>query len=258
MFVAIDIGNTNSHIGFSHNGDIFIATETIPNTSLNQTFLNRINGGKRIISAVNNVLISSTDPEIEAVIIKWSKKVFKIKPLKAGKDFAIPIVNRTDEPERVGKDRLLNAFASYKIIFPGYRPKYIIVISAGTAITFDVVSSRKEFLGGVIAPGINTLAKSLYQNCALLPLVKIPLQRRPKIIGRNTREAITAGIYFGSAGLVNNIIQELVSELKIKHSKLRIILTGNDAELIKPQIPFKSEVIPYLTLKGLIWAKTGS
>ncbi|MEK7309913.1 MAG: type III pantothenate kinase, partial [Planctomycetota bacterium] len=185
MILAIDIGNTNTHLAFfaspayaersaAGRPDRIIASESIPNTSLNTTFLGKvlkINGGKKITSKVRTILLCSTNPEIEPIINEWSKKVFKIKPLKAGKDFEIPIANRTDVPEKVGQDRLLNVFAARKMVSGN---KAIIVISCGTAITFDVVNSRGEFLGGAIAPGISMMAKALYQNCALLPWVKLP------------------------------------------------------------------------------------
>jgi len=253
MILAIDIGNTNTHLGFFSSPDKIIASETIPNTSLNTAFLCKvlkINGGQKIASKVRTILVASTNPEIEPIIIEWARKIFKIKPLKAGRDFEIPIANRTDVPEKVGKDRRLNALAARKII-PGNKP--IIVISCGTAITFDVVSNKGEFLGGAIAPGISMMAKALYQNCALLPWVKLPA-KKPVALGRNTQDAIVSGVYFGGAGLVRNIIHELIKGLKVKPSRVRIILTGGDAETVKSMIPHKSRIIPDLTLRGLVWA----
>ncbi|MFH1231092.1 MAG: type III pantothenate kinase, partial [Planctomycetota bacterium] len=238
MILAIDIGNTNIHLGF-YADDKFIANETIPNTSINKVFLDKvlkINGGRKIISLVKNILVSSTCPEVDRIINEWCKKVFKIKPLRAGKDFPIPIVNQTAQPEKVGKDRLLNALAARQIV-KGKNP--IVVISCGTAITFDVISHKGEFLGGVIAPGFHTMTESLHQNCALLPLIK-PVKKEPQIIGKNTEDAINSGVYYGTIGLVKNIVRELVNELKVKPSNLRIILTGGDAKLVKPELPFKS------------------
>ncbi|MEW6027057.1 MAG: type III pantothenate kinase [Planctomycetota bacterium] len=263
MILAIDIGNTNTHLAFFSGPNKIIASESIPNTLLNKAFLSKvleINGGNKIISKVKTVLVASTNPDVEPIIIEWAKKIFKIKPLKAGLDFDIPITNRTEAPDKVGKDRLLNALAARKIV-SGNKP--IIVISCGTAITFDVINNRGEFLGGAIAPGINMMAKALYQNCALLPWVKLPA-KKPMVLGRNTQEAIISGVYFGGAGLVKNIVQELIKSLKIKPQSLSIILTGGDAELVSAQVgsalgeksslPYKSKVIPDLTLKGLVWA----
>jgi len=274
MILAIDIGNTNTHLAFFTGPDRIIASESIPNTSLNKTFLSKvldINGGNKIISKVKTILMASTNPEVEPIITEWAKKVFKIKPLRAGKpsriidtarssgDFDIPITNRTDAPAKVGKDRLLNALAARQIV-KGKHP--ILVISCGTAITFDIVSHKGEFLGGAIAPGISMMAKALYQNCALLPWVKLP-SKKPVALGRNTQDAIISGVYFGGAGLVRNIIHELIKGLparttrsdgKIKPSGLRIILTGGDAELVNSALPLKGKIIPDLTLRGLVWA----
>jgi type III pantothenate kinase len=253
MILAIDIGNTNTHLAFFSNPEKIIASESIANTSLNITFLGKVlkmHAGKQIISKIKTVLMCSTNPEIEPIINEWSKNVFKIKPLKVGRDFDVPIANRTDAPAKVGKDRLLNALAARKIV-PGHKP--IIVISCGTAITFDIVSHKGEFLGGAIAPGISMMAKALYQNCALLPWVKLP-SKKPVALGRNTQDAIISGVYFGGSGLVRNIIHELVKTLKIKPSGVRIILTGGDAELVNSALPLKGKIIPDLTLRGLVWA----
>ncbi|MBI5779038.1 MAG: type III pantothenate kinase [Planctomycetes bacterium] len=277
MILAIDIGNTNTHLGFFANPNKIIASESIPNTSLNKSFLSKvldINGGNKIISKVKTILVASTNPEVEPIIIEWAGKIFKIKPLKAGGaeapwrpygaqkpsriidtarssgDFDIPIINRTDAPTKVGKDRLLNALAARQLV-KGKHP--ILVISCGTAITFDIVNSRGEFLGGVIAPGISMMAKSLYQNCAQLPWVKLP-SKRPVALGKNTQDAIISGVYHGGAGLVKNIVQELVKTIKVKPSGLKIVLTGGDAEIVKSAIPFKTNLVPYLTLRGLVHA----
>jgi len=253
MILAIDIGNTNTHLAFFANPDKIIASESIANTSLNTAFLGKvlqINGGKKFASKVRTILVSSTNPEVEPIINEWSKKVFKIKPLKAGRDVEIPITNRTDAPAKVGQDRLLNALAARQIV---KRKHPILVISCGTAITFDVVNNRGEFLGGVIAPGISMMAKSLYQNCAQLPWVKLP-SKKPVALGRNTEQAIISGVYYGGVGLVRNIIHELIKGLKVKPSGLRIILTGGDADIVKSAIPFKTNLVPYLTLKGLVQA----
>lgn len=258
MILAIDIGNTNTHIGFFIDAK-FVAVETISNSSLNITFLNKvlqINGGAKSISAVQNVVLCSTRPEVEDVVTHWVHKVFKVSPLIAGQDFPIPIINKTTEPEKVGMDRLLNAVAVHRIVYKNKAlrrpaPQYAIVIDSGTAITFDVITGKGEFLGGAIAPGFNTIARSLHQNCALLPLITAP-DKRPAIVGKNTKEAMSSGIYFGSIGLVKNIMQELMKKVGSGKLDVRIILTGGDAELIKSILPNKTEIIPYLTLRGLL------
>jgi len=262
MILCIDIGNTNTHLGVFLNRKL-IAKEAIPNSLLTDSLLNKIirisvpkasasggrpasggNGGKKFISALRQIVFCSTKPDIESIITQWAEKVFKLTPLKAGKDFPIPLTNKTIEPEKVGKDRLLNAFGAY---YACQAKTYIIVIDGGTAVTFNVVSPKGEFLGGVIAPGLNTLAKSLNQNCALLPLINAP-KTRPSVIGKNTKQAINAGVYYGFAGLVKNIAYELIMEYK----NPMIIVTGGDASLIKSAIGFKCKVIPDLTLRGLL------
>jgi len=253
MILAVDIGNTNTHLAFFSAPDKIIVSESISNAALNKESLDKvikINGGKKSVSIVRSILASSTNPEVEPIINEWCKKVFKIKPLEAGKDFGIPIINRTDAPEKVGKDRLLNALAARHLV-KGKNP--ILVISCGTAITLDIVSSKGEFLGGVIAPGISMLAKALYQNCAQLSWVKLP-SKKPDALGRNTQDAIISGVYYGSAGLVRNIICELARELKLNPASLTIVITGGDAQTVKSAIPYKNKIIPDLTLIGLVLA----
>jgi type III pantothenate kinase len=253
MILAIDIGNTNTHLAYFSAPEKIMAFEAIPNTALDDKFLDKvlkINVGAKVTSRIKTVLLCSTNPEVEPAVNEWSKKVFKIKPSKAGRDFDIPVSNRADAPDKVGADRLLNALAARKIA-SGKKP--LLIISCGTAITFDIISAKGEFLGGVIAPGISLMAKSLYQNCALLPWVKLP-SKKPAVLGRNTEAAIASGVYYGGAGLAENIIKELARSLQIKPAGLDIIITGGDAPLLQPAIGFKTNLIPHLTLKGLVWA----
>lgn len=253
MILALDIGNTNTHLAFFSDPEKIIAYESIPNSSLGGKFLDKVmkmSFNNQTISKIKTVLLCSTNPNIEPLVNEWSKKVFKIKPSKAVNDFDIPVVNKAEIPEKVGPDRLLNAFAARKII-PG--KKTLMIISCGTAMTFDMISAKGEFMGGVIAPGIGLLSKSLYQNCALLPWVQPPA-KKPAALGRNTESAIASGVYYGTAGLAKNIFQELAKSSKIPASDLNIILTGGDSEMIRPFIPSETTLIPHLTLKGLVWA----
>lgn len=250
MILAIDIGNSNTHMAvFKSPSYRIIAHETIPNAQLNGKFLNkviRINGGCKCISEVKEIIYCSTKPEITPIVVEWAKKIFKLMPLEAGQDFPIPLINKTTEPEKVGKDRLLGALGAYELL--GH-DSFTIVIDSGTAVTFNIISPKGEFLGGVIAPGLSTLAKSLSQNCSQLPLLDTP-DKKTKLPGRNTTQAINAGVYYGFTGLVKNILMELIYIYK----KPAIVVTGGDAKLIKSAIPFKCKIIPWLTVKGLLAA----
>lgn len=241
-----------------------VASETLSHDNLKQ-LLSR-NGTKikcfpKPKSAVQTAVFSSTCPRMDNPVKRFVRRVFGLKALQAGKDFKVPIPNRTDKPGKVGQDRLLNALAAYNITvksppYPTLSPsgrglvrgakQPTIVIDCGTAITLDVVSKDGVFLGGVIAPGMSIMAKALHQNCVLLPMVN---PHKPSAsIGKDTESAIASGIYFGTVGLVNQIVKELTKTVKTKPN---IIITGGDAQLLKPHLVFKSRYEPNLTLQGL-------
>lgn len=250
LILAVDIGNTNTQLGVFTGDRNLITHQRVSNQRL-KDFFKRWRSGPglnipRIVSAVKYVLMVSTNPRIESILKKWVKNVFKIKTLKPDKDFPIPIPILVDEPAKVGRDRLLNALAGYE-----RKHQATVVIDFGTAITFNVVSTQGEFLGGVIAPGINMMARALHQDCILLPLIKPkPIEQT---IGKNTQQAIQSGIYLGTIGLVNLTLDKIISELK---STPHIIATGGDAELIVPALPLIKETTPTLTLEGLVLAFT--
>jgi type III pantothenate kinase len=136
----------------------------------------------------------------------------------------VPIKNLYRNPEQVGQDRLVNAFAG--LIFYGVP---LIIIDFGTAVTFDVVSNKKEYLGGIITPGLNTSLKALAEHTALLP--KTNLEKPRELIGRDTKASMLSGIVYGMSCLVD----DLILRLKLKLGKsTKVIGTGGDIALIKP------------------------
>ena len=252
MILAIDIGNSRIHFGCFNGAGRMVASETLSHDDLKR-LISR-NGTKikcfpKPKSAVQTAVFSSTCPSMNNLIKRFVKRLFGLKALQAGKDFKIPIANLTDEPEKVGQDRLLSALAAYQLTHKTRKPS--IVIDLGTAITLNVVSKNGAFLGGVIAPGMNTMAKALHQNCALLPRIKPHRPATP--IGKNTESAMASGIYFGTIGLVQEVVKEIISSLKVKPN---IIITGGDAQMFRPHLRFPYQYVPNLTLRGLyIWAK---
>jgi type III pantothenate kinase len=244
--MAISIGNTNITFGFYTDDLKSVASDRIPNLNI-KGLLKKPKAGSgfsKIVSSVKRVLIVSTNPAIEKVVSRWVKDIFDVKPLIFRKDFTVPMPILVKEPAKVGGDRLLNAFAAYKMA-----NSTAIAIDFGTAITFNVVSGKGEFLGGMIVPGFNSMAKALHEYCALLPLVKPKVAHQA--IGKNTEEAINSGIYLGITGLVTHLIEKITKELD---KKPKIIGTGGDIGFIKGQLPIIDEFIPDLTLIGLIQA----
>ncbi|MBI4835475.1 MAG: type III pantothenate kinase [Planctomycetes bacterium] len=240
--LTISLGNTNCHIAvFKDNkmvGRGIISTKDAGKISRNK-HLKALSRAK-----IDRALMVSTNPKAEKYLAQWVKKSFGLKLLKAGRDFKVPMPVRVKEPGKVGLDRLLNAFAAYQ-----KKKKLTLVIDFGTAVTFDVVSARGEFLGGAIAAGLATMARALHNDCALLPLIKP--KRAKKAIGKNTEEAMNSGIYLGWMGMTKYLVERITVELG---KKPYVIATGGDAALIKGAFKGIDEIMPDLTLEGLVLA----
>ncbi len=147
------------------------------------------------------------------------------------------------KPSSIGPDRLVNA-AGAAAIFGAP----VVVVDFGTAVTFDIVSTERAYVGGVIAPGLQAMTTYLHERTALLP--EIVLKEPPSAIGKSTRHAMLAGAVFGYRGLIERILKEVMHELgDIK--KLPVVATGGYAELIADELPAIQTVDPLLTLRGL-------
>jgi type III pantothenate kinase len=151
------------------------------------------------------------------------------------------------QPDRIGPDRLANAVAARRRFGAP-----VVVIDFGTAVTFDVVDRRGNYVGGIIAPGLAALTDYLHERTALLPRIRIRECRR--VIGRSTEEAMRSGAVYGYRGLIRELLMELRRELRVL--RLPVVATGGYAKLIAAKLPEISAVEPNLTLEGLrlVWA----
>jgi len=150
------------------------------------------------------------------------------------------------KPQTIGPDRLANAVAArHRFGAP------VVVVDFGTAVTFDVVDARGNYIGGIIAPGLAAMTDYLHEKTALLPRIKI--REVKSAIGKSTEHAMLVGAVHGYRGLVRELIAELKRELKVK--RLPVVATGGYAKLIAAQMPEISVVEPNLTLEGLrlVW-----
>ena len=147
------------------------------------------------------------------------------------------------KPETIGADRLANAAAVAKLY-----GSPAVVVDFGTAVTFDVVSENSDYVGGVIAPGLESMTNFLYQRTALLP--KLILREPRAAIGKTTRDAMMAGAIYGYRGLVREILRAICSEFSTR-KKVRVVATGGYAQLIARRMPEIEAVHPGLTLEGL-------
>jgi len=147
------------------------------------------------------------------------------------------------KPRSIGADRLANAVAAAELYgFPA------VVVDFGTAVTFDVISERRAYIGGVIAPGLEAMTDFLYQRTALLPRISLKEPRRA--VGKSTVEAMLSGALFGYRGLVREILARIKAE-QFAQKKVCVIATGGYAHLIAAGLPEIGVIRPHLTLEGL-------
>jgi type III pantothenate kinase len=236
VLLAIDIGNTNINFGI-FSGTKIIKRFFIPTKSYRPTAIKN----KLARFNIDNIIICSVVPEVTKVLEKDLKKISGKRTFIIGKDIRVPIKNLYQKPKQVGQDRLVNAYAGVKLYGAP-----LIVIDFGTAITFDVISRNKEYLGGMILPGLEISLDALFQRTALLP--KIKLNKPKEFIGRDTRNSMLSGVVYGFASLTD----DLAIRIKNKIGKnAKVIATGGNIPLIARYCKRIDKIDRDLTLKGL-------
>jgi type III pantothenate kinase len=232
--LLIDISNSFTKTCLAV-GDSISRVKRLPTPSLDAAQLCALHSPAKL----DGVVLSSVVPEKNSEVQAAFARVLKVD---AGLDLGVGI--DYPSPRTIGADRLANAAACASLHgFPG------IVVDFGTAVTFDVISHAGDYIGGVIAPGLNAMTSYLHDRTALLPNIK--LREPSSAVGRSTRDAMLSGAVHGYRGLVREILSQIRSEAFPK-KRPRIIATGGDAELIAGRVGLFDIVDPLLTLRGLL------
>src|SRR6266705_1149845 len=209
--LAIDIGNTNVVWGIFRQNQLVaewrVGTDPLKTTDEHGLLLLDLLGTKEMApEEVDAVIISSVVPPLTLLFEELAEKYFYRMPLIVSADMQTGIVLRYPNPYEIGTDRIVNAAAAYR--------RYggpIIIVDFGTATTFCTITAAGEYLGGAIAPGLRSSAESLYARTAKLP--KIELARPKSAIGQDTVTSMQAGLIFGYAGLVDELVRRIQHEL---------------------------------------------
>ncbi len=248
MLLTIDIGNSQTVLGLHRDSELFchfrIKTDRHATADELATILQSLLHLKGLtLAEISNMVVGSVVPALKVAWRSVGHDHLTLNPLIIGDTAVITgVVILTDNPAEVGADRIINALAG----FHKYQ-QALIIADFGTAITFDCVSGKGEYLGGAIAPGMGISLEALSSQTAKLPKVDISTPPRTAI-ATNTSDAIKSGVLFGYGGLVEGITTRLGQEFP---TPPLVIATGGMAALVAPFAPSIKHVDPELTLEGL-------
>jgi len=246
MLLALDVGNTNTVIGVFDGTTLKVhwrlSTRRAGTSDEYGIFIKGLFDFAGLdFRAVTAVILSTVVPPVQAPLEEMSRQFFGAEAMIVGPGIKTGMPILYESPRDVGADRIVNAVAA----FESYGGPCI-VVDFGTATTFDAISTKGEYQGGAICPGIGISAEALFQRAAKLPRVDII---KPKaVIGKNTVGSMQAGLYFGYLSLVEGVVARMREEMG---GRPKVIATGGLAQLVLGDSTLVDHVDPLLTLNGL-------
>lgn len=246
MLLCIDVGNTHTQFGVYEKGklrrDYRVASEVVrTEDEIGIVVLSLLEHDGVKLRSIKGVGISSVVPNVTGILERMSKKYFRCDPLIINTGLELGIKVDYDEPKAIGSDRICVAVAGYE--------KYggpLIVLDFGTATTFDVVSKDGVYLGGAIAPGVETGAADLQRRAAKLP--RIELRFPGTVIGKTTVASMQSGIMFGAVDAMEGMVRRLRSSLG---AEPKVVATGGYARIIAEKTKVIDHIEPALVLEGI-------
>lgn len=247
MLLVMDVGNTNTVLGVYEKTRLLAhwRLTTVRDRTVDEYGIlarNLLSLASIEASAIDALIIASVVPPLNSVLEAMALTYFRLKPLfvEPGVKTGMPILY--DNPQEVGADRIVNGVAAFERCRGA-----AIVVDFGTATTFDAISSKGEYLGGAIAPGLSISAEALFERAARLP--RVDIRRPPGVIGRNTTHSLQAGLFYGYIALVQGILERMRQEMA---EPVRTIGTGGLVSSLEAELrTVLDDLDPNLTLEGL-------
>lgn len=246
MFLALDIGNTQTSIGVFIGGVLQFHWRVETKASRTEDeylslFFSLFSFHQLEFKTIRKIAVASVVPQCNWALANFCRVYFEQEPLFISAEVPLPFKMKTDFPKEIGADRLANAaYAIKKLKLPS------IIIDIGTGTTFDVVTEDESFAGGIIFPGVRIALESLSSKTSKLPSVAFEFPER--VVGKNTVECIQSGVFWGYCDLLKGLLARIQKEIGPIGS---VALTGGDSKFLSPKLEFPHELLPNLTLYGI-------
>lgn len=252
LLLVVDLGNTHTVLAVYKGKDLLInwrLSTSITRTEDESWIAVKMlcESGQIPLERITDAIISSVVPDATSIFSRMVKSYLHFKPMIITSDLDLQIEIRYDDPRAVGADRLCNAVGGFD--------KYggpLIIVDFGTATTFDIISVRGDYLGGVIAPGVETSAADLWRRAARL--YKVELGFPEKVIGKNTEASMQSGIMYGAVEMVDGLVKRLLTELKTDSQSsgdIKVIATGGLSSILEDKSSMIQNFDEHLTLDGM-------